>query len=75
MRLIFEGESNDYKSRGHLKAHIYSSFSSSQLFNFLWKNKTHYIKKSVNMNTTENGGLDFLDFTTLNYTFKINWIK
>ncbi len=27
------------------------------------------------MNTTENGGLNFLDFTTLNYTFKINWIK
>ncbi len=29
-RLIFEGESIDYKSGGHLKAHIYSSFSSSQ---------------------------------------------
>ncbi len=47
----------------------------NMLFNFLWKNKTHYIKKSVIMNTTENGGLNFLHFTTLNYTFKINWIK
>ena len=27
------------------------------------------------MNTFERGGLNFLDFTTLNNTFKINWIK
>ena len=27
------------------------------------------------MNTFEHGGLNFLDFTTLNNTFKINWIK
>lgn len=27
------------------------------------------------MNSYENGGLNFLDFTTLNNTFKINWIK
>lgn len=45
------------------------------LFNFLWKNKTHYIKKSVVINTYENGGLNFLDFASLNNTFKINWIK
>ena len=45
------------------------------LFNFIWKNKTHYVKKSVIMNTFEHGGLNFLDFTTLNNTFKINWKK
>lgn len=45
------------------------------LFNFLWRNRTHYIRKTVVMNTYENGGLNFLDFTTLNNTFKINWIK
>ena len=27
------------------------------------------------MNTYDSGGLHFLDFTTLNNTFKINWIK
>lgn len=27
------------------------------------------------MDTYENGGLNFLDFNTLNNTFKINWIK
>lgn len=45
------------------------------LFNFIWKNRTHYIRKSVVMNTYDNGGLNFLDFTTLNNTFKINWAK
>lgn len=45
------------------------------LFNFVWKNKTHYIKKSVIMNTYDKGGLNFLDFQTLNSTFKINWLK
>lgn len=32
------------------------------LYFYLWKNKTHYIKKYVVMNSTENGGLNFLDF-------------
>ena len=45
------------------------------LFDFIWKNKTHYIKKSVVMNTYDSGGLNFLGFTTLDNTFKINWIK
>lgn len=45
------------------------------LFNFVWKNKTHYVKKSVIMNTNQCGGLHFLDFTTLSNTFKINWLR
>lgn len=51
------------------------NYIDKSLFNFIWKNKTHYVKKSVIMNTFERGGLNFLDFTTLNNTFKINWIK
>ncbi len=47
----------------------------TMLLNFVWKNKTHFIRKSVLMNTIEKGGLNFLDFTTLNNTFKIHWIK
>ena len=27
------------------------------------------------MNSYDNGGLNFLDFYTLNNTFKINWLK
>ena len=45
------------------------------LFNFIWKNRTHYIRKSIVMNNYESGGLNFLDFKTLNNTFKINWAK
>lgn len=45
------------------------------LFDFIWKNRTHYIKKSVVMNDYEHGGLNFLDFATLNNTFKINWAR
>lgn len=45
------------------------------LFDFLWKHKRHYIKKSVIINSYDCGGLNFLDFTSLNNTFKINWLK
>lgn len=45
------------------------------LHNFVWKNKIHYIKKSTLMNSHEKGGFNFLDFFTLNNTFKINWIR
>lgn len=45
------------------------------LFNFLWKNKTPYENKSVIMNSSDSGGLNFLDFTSLHHTFKTNWIK
>lgn len=45
------------------------------LFKFVWKNKTHCIRDPVMINTVDSGGLNFLHFMTLNYTFKINWIK
>lgn len=45
------------------------------LFNFIWKNRTHYIRKSVVINTYEYGGLNYFDFPTLNNMFKINWAK
>lgn len=45
------------------------------IFNFLWKNRTHYLKKTVVMNSYENGGLNVLDFCTLNNMFKLNWLK
>ncbi len=45
------------------------------LLNFLWKNRVHYMRKSVVVNSLKRGGLDFLDFSTLNNTRKINWLK
>ncbi|XDV48695.1 hypothetical protein PO909_018079 [Leuciscus waleckii] len=45
------------------------------LFAFLWKHQRHYIKKSVVINSFEHGGFNFLDFASLNSTFKINWLR
>lgn len=41
------------------------------LLDLLWKN-SRYAKKSVAVNTYDNGGQCFLDF--LNNPFKMNWI-
>uniref|UniRef100_A0A3P9M210 Reverse transcriptase domain-containing protein n=1 Tax=Oryzias latipes TaxID=8090 RepID=A0A3P9M210_ORYLA len=45
------------------------------LFNFLWRNRIYYVRKSVVINSSKNGGLDFLDFSTLNNVLKIKWLK
>lgn len=45
------------------------------LFNFIWRNKSHKVKKTVLKNNVADGGLNVLDFTTLNQTIKINWLK
>uniref|UniRef100_A0A3B3BAV7 Reverse transcriptase domain-containing protein n=1 Tax=Oryzias melastigma TaxID=30732 RepID=A0A3B3BAV7_ORYME len=59
---------------------LYVSNSTSKtvdkmLCNFIWRNRTHHIRKSVLMNDFTSGGLNFLDFSTLNMTFKIHWIR
>ena len=36
---------------------------------FIWKNKSHKLKKSAE------GGLEVLGFVDINNTFKINWLK
>lgn len=45
------------------------------LLNFLWRNRIHYIRKSVVFNKYKHGGLEFLDFSTLNNVFKMKWLK
>ncbi len=45
------------------------------LFNFIWKNKPHKIKKSVLVNKLSDGGLNVLNFTIFNQILKINWLK
>ncbi len=44
------------------------------LFNFVWKNRCHYLKKDILCNAKRDGGLDVLTFETLNSSFKINWL-
>ncbi len=47
----------------------------SVIFNFIWKNKTHYLKKSVMIKDYKNGGLKAADFESMVGVFKLNWIK
>lgn len=47
----------------------------SIIFNFIWKNKTHYLKKSVMINEYKNGGLKAAEFESMIGVFKLNWIK
>lgn len=42
---------------------------------FIWKNKSHRLKKNVLSNPKEKGGLEILDFIDVVNTFKINWLK
>ena len=44
------------------------------LFNFIWRNKAHCLKKEVLCNQRGNGGLEVLSFETMNNMFKINWL-
>lgn len=53
----------------HVDNNILKSIE-KMLFNFIWKNAIHYIKKSVVLNTYENGGLNMLDFCTFKGVMK-----
>ncbi len=45
------------------------------LLKFIWKNRPHYLKKTVLCNPIEDGGLNVIDFNTANCVFKNKWIK
>ncbi len=44
------------------------------LFDFIWKRKPHYLRKEILCNSKDNGGLEVLNYDTLNNVFKMNWI-
>lgn len=44
-------------------------------FNFIWKNKIHYIKKSDIVKEYKEGGLNAIDFHCLNAVLKVKWLK
>ena len=74
--LITKAEGISRLTYGTLSLYLDSKISKEidqMLFNFHWRNRTHYTRKLLYW--TLNGGLNFLDITTLNNTFKINWIK
>ena len=44
-------------------------------FNYIWKRKTHYIKKGTMVKEYEEGGLKAIDIERINKTIKINWLR
>lgn len=40
------------------------------LYDFIWREKPHYLKKEVICNTKEQGGLEVLDYSTLHFHFQ-----
>ncbi len=49
--------------------------ANSVIFQFLWRNKTHYLKRSQLVKEYKNGGLKALDFEALIGSFRMNWLK
>uniref|UniRef100_A0A3B3HKX7 Reverse transcriptase domain-containing protein n=1 Tax=Oryzias latipes TaxID=8090 RepID=A0A3B3HKX7_ORYLA len=49
--------------------------SNSILFKFIWKNKTHYIRKSQLVRDYKNGGLKALDVESQIVAFRMKWLK
>lgn len=49
--------------------------ANSVLFQFLWRNKTHYLKRAQLVKDYKNGGLKALDFEALIGSFRINWLR
>lgn len=47
----------------------------SLLFKFIWKHKTENIKRKALIRQFSEGGLNVLDFQTINRIFKVNWLK
>ncbi len=45
------------------------------MFKFIWKNKTHYLRKSQLVRDYENGGLRAMDFESVIAAFRIKWLK
>lgn len=45
------------------------------LYHFIWKNKSHKVKKEVLRNTISDGGLEVGHFTLFNHALKENWLK
>ncbi len=44
-------------------------------FDYIWKKKSHYLKKATLVKNYEDGGLQALDFDCINGTLKIKWLR
>jgi len=46
-----------------------------KMYNFIWKNKPHYLNRGILGNLFHQGGLNAIDFEVSNTVFKIKWIQ
>lgn len=46
-----------------------------KMYNFIWKNKLHYLNRDILGNLFNQGGLNAIDFGVSNVVFKIKWIQ
>lgn len=44
-------------------------------FNFIWRNKTLYIRKGEVLKSYDEGGLNAIDFDSMNGTLKLKWLQ
>uniref|UniRef100_A0A3B1J8J0 Reverse transcriptase domain-containing protein n=1 Tax=Astyanax mexicanus TaxID=7994 RepID=A0A3B1J8J0_ASTMX len=44
-------------------------------FNFVWKNKCHYIRREDMVKNYEEGGVKVIDFSSMNGVLKLNWLR
>ena len=44
-------------------------------FDYIWKKKMHYIKRTEMTKEYKDGGLQAIDFDSINGTLKMNWLK
>ena len=44
-------------------------------FDYIWKRKSHYLKKATLVKDYEDGGLQAIDFDCINGTLKIKWLR
>lgn len=64
-----------YPSLSLFVKHSTANQVNKTFLDFIWKNKSHRLKKNVLSNPKEKGGLEILDFIDVVNTFKINRLK
>ena len=67
-RLIYPCQSI-YASQNTIKS------ANSIIFNFIWRNKTHYLRKSQLVKDYPNGGLRAMEFESVIASFRVKWLK
>lgn len=49
--------------------------SNQKMYDFIWRHKTHYIKKSDIIKSYEEGGLNIIEFESMNTMLKLKWLQ